>query len=41
MLPTVAPGQSSGGAPYRQLCPAYPFADHCRARLQALRQPSW
>jgi hypothetical protein len=24
---TVAPGQNSGGTPYRQLCPAYPFAD--------------
>jgi hypothetical protein len=24
MLPTVAPGKNSGGAPYRQLCPAYP-----------------
>jgi hypothetical protein len=28
MLPTVAPGQNYGSAPYRQLCPAYPFADY-------------
>src|SRR5712692_6727824 len=27
MLPTVAPGQNNGSAPYRQLCPAYPSAD--------------
>jgi hypothetical protein len=27
MLPTVAPGQNYGSAPYRQLCPAYPSAD--------------
>jgi len=26
-LSTVAPGQNSGGTPYRQLCPAYPSAD--------------
>src|SRR5260370_31834329 len=30
MLPTVAPGQDSGGAPYRQPCPAYPSADCLR-----------
>ena len=32
-LSTVAPGQNSGGTPYRQLCPAYPFADFRYALL--------
>ena len=26
-----------GGAPYRQLCPAYPFADHCRVLTSGAR----
>jgi len=38
-LPTVAPGQNSGGDPYRQLCPAYPSADQRRARHRRSRSP--
>ena len=38
-LPTVAPGQNSGGAPYRQLYPAYPLADYQRALLRRARSP--
>src|SRR5258706_15507420 len=39
MLPTVAPGQDYGSAPYRQLCPAYPSADHRRALLRRSSSP--
>src|SRR5258706_2135419 len=39
MLPTVAPGQDYGSAPYRQLCPAYPAADHRRALLRRSSSP--
>jgi hypothetical protein len=39
MLPTVAPGQNYGSAPYRQLCPAYPFADRFPTKLHRDSSP--
>ena len=39
MLPTVAPGQNYGSAPYRQLCPAYPFANHSATNFRRDSSP--
>ena len=38
-LSTVAPGQNSGGTPYRQLYPAYPLAGHQCALFRRARSP--
>jgi hypothetical protein len=39
MLPTVALGRYYGSTPYRQLCPAYPFADRFPTKLHRDSSP--
>jgi hypothetical protein len=39
-LPTVAPGQNSGGTPFRQPCPAYPSAKGRKAPQERFSEES-